>query len=63
MAKTISKSIFGLKKTPTLKLSNEGLNGRIKEKAYELWEQKGRIQGKDFDIWLEAEKIVKGNRA
>lgn len=60
MAKTTSKSSFGLKKTPTLKLSNEELNGRIKEKAHELWEQKGRIQGKDLDIWLEAEKIVKG---
>jgi hypothetical protein len=29
------------------------------KKAYELWEQGGRILGCDFDNWLEAERIVK----
>jgi len=29
------------------------------KKAYELWEQSGRITGSDFDNWLEAERIVK----
>lgn len=29
------------------------------KKAYELWEQRGRIPGHDFDNWIEAERIVK----
>jgi len=27
--------------------------------AYELWEQSGRIDGRDIENWLEAERIVK----
>jgi len=30
----------------------------IKKIAYELWEQSGRIDGRDIENWLEAEKIV-----
>ena len=32
---------------------------RIKEKAKELWEKKGCVQGNDQEIWLEAERLVK----
>jgi hypothetical protein len=36
---------------------------RIQQKAKELWEKKGRVQGKDLEIWLEAEKLVKSGKA
>jgi len=29
------------------------------KKAYELWEQNGRIPGRDLDNWIEAERVVK----
>ena len=32
----------------------------IAKKAYELYEQSGRIDGKDVEHWIEAEKIVFG---
>ena len=31
----------------------------IRKKAYELWQKDGCKQGRDFDYWLQAEKIVK----
>ncbi len=31
---------------------------RIAEKAYELYEQRGRQDGQDLDDWLQAEEIV-----
>ncbi len=30
----------------------------VKEKAYYIWEEEGKPQGKDLDIWLKAEKEV-----
>ena len=30
---------------------------RIAEKAYSLWEQRGRPHGNDLQDWLEAERI------
>jgi len=44
------------------KSSGENLDNCIRKKAYELWEKKGRISGKDLEIWLEAEKIVKAGK-
>ena len=35
---------------------------KVRTKARELWEKKGRIQGKDLDIWLEAERMVKNGK-
>jgi hypothetical protein len=32
----------------------------IRQKSYEHWEKKGRVQGKDLEIWLEAERAVRG---
>jgi hypothetical protein len=34
------------------------LNSEIEELAYELFEKSGRIEGRDLDNWLEAERIV-----
>ncbi len=31
----------------------------IARKAYEIYEERGREHGKDFEHWLEAEAIVK----
>ena len=39
--------------------SCQDMTEQIRSKARELWEQKGRVQGKDLDIWLEAERIIK----
>jgi len=30
----------------------------VKEKAYYIWEEEGKPQGKDLDIWLKAEREV-----
>ena len=49
--------------TPVNKLSDSELNCCIQKKAKKLWEEKGCVQGKDLDIWLEAEKSVKGNKS
>ncbi len=29
--------------------------GAIRQRAYELWEQDGRPEGREFDYWLKAE--------
>ena len=49
--------VAGIKK---VKMSEAELNEKIKEKAKELWETKGRVHGQDQEIWLEAERLVKG---
>ena len=48
--------VLGLKKG---KVSEAELIEQIKGKAKELWEKKGRVQGKDLEIWLEAEKLIR----
>ena len=34
------------------------LNNEIEKMAYELYEKGGKVEGRDLDNWLEAEKIV-----
>jgi hypothetical protein len=36
----------------------EGMWDRISQKAYELWEQRGRQDGNDLRDWLDAEEAV-----
>jgi hypothetical protein len=36
----------------------EDLQQRIARKAYELYEQSGRIEGRDLENWLEAERVI-----
>jgi len=36
----------------------EELREKIAVKAYELFEQGGRVHGRDLDDWLEAEQLV-----
>ena len=38
----------------------QDLQGLIAQKAYELYEQSGRVEGRDWDHWLEAERLVRG---
>jgi hypothetical protein len=40
--------------------TKESVHDRIAKKAYELYEQSGRIDGRDVEHWIEAEKIVLG---
>jgi DUF2934 family protein len=42
--------------TRTRKAACKVCGEAIQEKAYSIWEQKGRPDGQDFDIWLQAEK-------
>ena len=39
-------------------LGDEVLRQRIAEKAYELYQQRGELHGRDLDDWLEAERLV-----
>jgi hypothetical protein len=39
-------------------ISTNGTWHRIATKAYELYEQRGRVDGYDLDDWLNAEAIV-----
>ncbi|MEY4528266.1 MAG: hypothetical protein RL768_1985 [Nitrospirota bacterium] len=36
----------------------EGMWERIAKKAYELWNERGRREGRDLEDWLDAETIV-----
>jgi hypothetical protein len=36
---------------------------RIRERAYAIWEQAGRADGKAMDHWLQAEAELRGNSA
>ena len=31
----------------------------IRQRAYELWEQSGKVQGSEMEFWLEAETEIK----
>jgi hypothetical protein len=36
---------------------------QIQQRAYELYEQRGRADGHDLDDWLQAEREIKGTQA
>jgi hypothetical protein len=36
---------------------------QIRQRAYELYEQRGRPDGHDLDDWLQAEREIKGRQA
>ena len=42
---------------------DNGTRHLIAAKAYELFEQRGRVDGHDLDDWLKAEALVSGRRA
>lgn len=46
-------------KQPTEPTISEGeVRTRIAEKAYQLYERRGRISGQEVQDWLEAERVV-----
>ena len=47
-----------LRKISLSSLTLEKLSKWIRERAYYLWEEEGRPQGKDLDIWVKAEREV-----
>lgn len=55
MAKKITK-ISSEQKESACK--SEALRAEIQKKAYHIWETEGKPHGKDWDIWLRAEKEV-----
>lgn len=56
-------------KPSTLAPNSDGLtvlipiDQRIRQRAYELYVQRGRIDGHDLDDWLQAECEIKGTEA
>jgi Protein of unknown function (DUF2934) len=41
---------------------DKGIESRIRELAYRLYEQRSRRDGHDVQDWLEAEAIIRGRR-
>ena len=39
-------------------MNQKALQEQIAAKAYELYEKKGQMYGRDFEDWLEAERLV-----
>jgi Protein of unknown function (DUF2934) len=35
-----------------------GFEDKIRQRAYELWEQSGKTEGSEMDFWLQAEREV-----
>ena len=35
-----------------------GLEDKIRQRAYELWEQSGKTEGSKMDFWLQAEREI-----
>ncbi|MGH7901913.1 MAG: DUF2934 domain-containing protein [Thermodesulfobacteriota bacterium] len=44
------------------KVDEKTLHQMSEKKAYEIYEQRGREPAKDFDDWLQAERILKGKK-
>jgi hypothetical protein len=40
----------------------EGMEDKIRERAYELWEKSGK-EGSEMDYWLEAERELSGGKS
>jgi hypothetical protein len=36
----------------------EGLEEKIRQRAYELWEKSGQHEGSEMDFWLQAEREI-----
>lgn len=43
--------------------SNGDLEEQIRQRAYELYEQEGRQDGRDQEYWLRAEAEIRGRRS
>ena len=45
-------------RNPMSSINNPGLHRQIAEKAYELFQNRGQVDGHDLDDWVEAERHV-----
>jgi hypothetical protein len=36
-----------------------GLEDKIRQRAYELWQQSGKADGSEMDFWLQAEREIR----
>ena len=59
--KTMAKTKAKAKATKTRKgaIDETMLNSMIQERAYFMWEEMGKPQSSEVNIWLEAEKEIK----
>jgi hypothetical protein len=48
---------------PASSRSEGDLQDEIRQRAYELYEQEGRQEGRDEEYWLRAEAEIRGRRA
>jgi hypothetical protein len=39
-----------------------GVEDKIRERAYELWQQSGQKDGSEMDFWLQAEREINGEK-
>jgi len=42
---------------------NDETQARVRQRAYELWEQHGRSKGHEAEFWLQAERELKGEQS
>ena len=47
---------------PGVRIDELSLHDRIAQKAYELYEKRGRLPGWELQDWLEAESTIRGER-
>lgn len=57
-----NRSPFTTPKNPRKSETSDALKEEIQKRAYELYEQRGRLDGYDLENWLEAEKLVRSDR-
>lgn len=55
--------LTGLKPTKHASGSREALQERIRVRAYQLYEQRGREDGHELDDWLQAESEETGKKS
>ena len=55
-------SVDATKKSPTVKLHELQLEYQVRQRAYELYEARGREDGHELEDWLRAEEELTGKR-
>lgn len=48
---------------PAASKTDGNLEDQIRQRAYELYEQEGRQEGRDQEYWLRAEAEIRGRRS
>ena len=54
----VKAKVGTVKKTKHTSLSPEAINEYVSTRAYYIWEELGRPQGQDSEIWKKAEKDI-----